>query len=658
MALNKLRKVSRFILVLSIMMSLCAGALCQGRTLDSLLKRLPNLSDSAKIRDLITISKAYESVDTAKASMYCNQADSIADRIKNDVLKASVLELRGALRSRYSIPDALFYYNKAIQLLDNYPKDPLANRVKTSIQNNIGVTYYLNGDFEGAVKYFISACEGYERSNPGDMNLGLTYANVATTFGDLKKYKEAIVYAKKALNFSKQTQDTYSILSAFHSLGDLQIADGDTTNGLANLDTARTLATNSKNLYYLFMGDRSKARYHFNLGQHQKAIALFRQSIEHIEKLDIHYDKATVYLQLGRSLMETGNTAEAYTEAIKGKRLADQNQFTAVQKDAFVLLSDLEKKKQNWKNAIAFSDSANILADSIYQQENLKRIDFLQAKYQADKQEATINSLQVQNQLRTTELDKRRNYIFLLAAIGIILSLLAIVFYRGNSLKKQKIQQLEKEQQLTAAEAVLRGQEQERGRLAKDLHDSLGGMLSGIKHSFTHMKETLIMTPENLKAFERGLEMLDVSINEFRQVAHNMMPDTLVKYGLNAAIRDYCAGFNSSDKFKITYQSYNIDPLEINQTTSITIYRVIQELVNNIIKHASATEAVVQVTREDNKLLITVEDNGKGFDPADLTAKKGIGWSNINNRIEYLKGKIDIDSKPGKGTAVNIEINI
>lgn len=658
MTLNNLYKPFRFILVVFFMMGLCVGGWCQQLTLDSLLKRLPSLPDSAKIRDLISISKAYESVDTAKASQYCNQADSIADLIKNDILRASVLELRGALRSRYSIQDALFYYNKAIQLLDKYPKDPLATRVKTSIENNIGVTYYLNGDFEGAAKYFISACEGYERTNPNDVNLGLTYANVATTFGDLKKYKEAIVYAKKALKFSQQSRDSYSILSAFHTLADLQITDGDTTNGLANLDTARKLATDSKNLYYLFMVDRSKASYHVHLGQQQQAIEWFRKSIEHIEKLDIPYDKANVYLQLGRSLMETGKIAEAYSEAKKGKRLADLNQFTVVQKDAFILLSDLEKRQQNWKNAIAFSDSANILADSIYKQENVKRIDFLQAKYQADKQEATINNLQVQNRLRIAELDKRRNYIFLLAAIGIIVSLLAIIFYRGNSLKKQKIQQLEKEQQLTAAEAVLRGQEQERGRLAKDLHDSLGGMLSGIKHSFTHMKETLIMTPENLKAFERGLEMLDVSINEFRQVAHNMMPDTLVKYGLNAAIRDYCAGFNSSEKFKITYQSYNIDPLEINQTTSITIYRVIQELVNNIIKHASATEAVVQVTREDNKLLITVEDNGKGFDSGTLSSNKGIGWSNINSRIDYLKGKIDIDSKPGKGTSVNIEINI
>ena len=166
------------------------------------------------------------------------------------------------------------------------------------------------------------------------------------------------------------------------------------------------------------------------------------------------------------------------------------------------------------------------------------------------------------------------------------------------------------------------------------------------------------MTPENRQGFDRGLDMLDSSINELRRVAHSMMPDALMKSGLNPAVNDFCTAINSSGVIKVLYQPYGIDDLRISQTVSITIYCIVQELLNNCIKHAAATLVVVQMIREDSKLLLTVEDNGKGFDTAQLQQSKGIGWLNIHNRLDYLKGKVDIQSAPGKGTSVNIEINI
>ncbi|MBL0134622.1 MAG: hypothetical protein IPP79_11745 [Chitinophagaceae bacterium] len=172
------------------------------------------------------------------------------------------------------------------------------------------------------------------------------------------------------------------------------------------------------------------------------------------------------------------------------------------------------------------------------------------------------------------------------------------------------------------------------------------------------MKDTIIMTPENLQRFEKGLNLLDTSINEFRRVAHNMMPESLQKFGLDAAIRDFCAGLNNKAGLKVVYQSYEMDQLSLPSTTSITIYRVIQELLNNILKHAAASEAVVQASNENQKLLITVEDNGRGFDPSILELSEGIGWANIKNRLAYIKGKVDIQSEAGKGTSVNIEIDL
>ncbi len=241
----------------------------------------------------------------------------------------------------------------------------------------------------------------------------------------------------------------------------------------------------------------------------------------------------------------------------------------------------------------------------------------------------------------------------------LIISFLSYRSYKQKQkLQQQRISELETEKQLTATEAVLKGEEQERIRLAKDLHDGLGGILSGIKFSLNTMKGNLIMTPDNAQAFERSLDMLDSSIKEMRRVADNMMPEALVKFGLDTALKDYCNDINQTGAIQVTYQSIGLAGSSIDQTAGITVYRIVQELINNILKHAAAKAAIVQVSKTGNELSVTVEDNGKGFDPAILNQAKGIGWSNIQNRVEYLKGKIDILSGPGEGTSVHIELNV
>jgi signal transduction histidine kinase len=183
-------------------------------------------------------------------------------------------------------------------------------------------------------------------------------------------------------------------------------------------------------------------------------------------------------------------------------------------------------------------------------------------------------------------------------------------------------------------------------------------MLSGIKYSLNTMKGNLIMTPDNAQAFERSMDMLDSSIKEMRRVAHNMMPEALVKFGLDTALKDFCNDINQSGALKVNYQSIGLNDTVIEQTTAITIYRIVQELLNNTMKHAAARNAIVQVSNSNGLLAVEVEDDGKGFDAAILKQVKGIGWDNIQHRVEFLKGKVDVNSQPGKGTSVHIEINL
>jgi two-component system, NarL family, sensor kinase len=143
-----------------------------------------------------------------------------------------------------------------------------------------------------------------------------------------------------------------------------------------------------------------------------------------------------------------------------------------------------------------------------------------------------------------------------------------------------------------------------------------------------------------------------------RRVAHNMMPETLVRFGLDTALKDFCNDISQSGALMVNYQSIGMEGISIDQTTSITIYRIVQELLNNTMKHAKATSAIVQLNKTNNILSVTVEDNGNGFDTGILKVKKGIGWVNIRNRIDFLKGTLDITSREGEGTSVQIEITI
>ncbi len=360
--------------------------------------------------------------------------------------------------------------------------------------------------------------------------------------------------------------------------------------------------------------------------------------------------------------LKTGQFKSAESAITKGIILAKSLGLKLELKDLYLRAAELYEATGKLKQSVTYRKEFELLSDSILNEKNNTAINLIEIKFETEKKENKIQSLEKEKEIRDLILRQKnfQNSVLFVSALALVA--LLFLLYRFNKqkqlLQQNRINELEKEKQLTAASAILQGQEEERSRLARDLHDSLGGLLSGIKHSFSDMKETIIMTPENMLRFEKGLALLDTSINEFRRVAHNMMPESLQKFGLDAAIRDFCAGLNNKSGLQVIYQSYEMDQLTIPNTTSITIYRVIQELLNNILKHAEATEVVVQASKESQKLLITVEDNGKGFDTSILQESEGIGWANIRNRLDFIKGKVDIQSAFQKGTAVNIEINL
>jgi two-component system NarL family sensor kinase len=333
----------------------------------------------------------------------------------------------------------------------------------------------------------------------------------------------------------------------------------------------------------------------------------------------------------------------------------------------------VEEKSNNKSQAFSYLKELTAIKDSVSAQASGKAIAEIENKYQAAQKEKTIIALQKDKEVQALVLSQKTSSIkhksvlnYLLFSVLLLVLLAAFAGFRNlrhrqqlakqqQLLQEQKIRELEKDKQLVAVDSMLKGQEEERSRLAKDLHDGLGGMLSGVKFSLMNMKTDLVINHENVVMFERSLDMLDTSIQELRRVAHNMMPEALVKFGLDEALKDYCDNINNAKIVQVKYQSFGMDR-RLDTNTEIIVYRIVQELFANIFKHAKATEVIVQLLKEGNRLSVTVEDNGRGFNVKDLEQNKGAGWANIRSRVDYLKGKLDLHSEAGSGTSVSIEI--
>ncbi len=346
---------------------------------------------------------------------------------------------------------------------------------------------------------------------------------------------------------------------------------------------------------------------------------------------------------------------------MQAEKLADEVGVRTKLKEIYLTRSEIEQKAGNYKLASEYYAKTLAVSDSLFKAETSEKVAEVEARYQNEKKQKEIGQLEKDKQIQSLTIRQKSTLNYILIGSLVAFLVVAFLIYRNlqqrQRLKQQKINELEKDKQLVAVDALLKGQEEERSRMAKDLHDGLGGLLSGVKFSLINMKDNLVITPENMTVFERSLDMIDTSIKELRRVAHNMMPEMLTRFGLDEALKEYCNTINATNLLVVKYQSMGMDR-RINSSAEIIVYRIIQELLNNIMKHAAGTEAMVQLIKEEGRFSIVVEDNGKGFDTALLAGNKGAGLTSIRSRVDYLKGRLDINSEPRKGTLVNIELNI
>ena len=627
----------------------------QQHLVDSLTKQLQQpMIDSNRAISMMRLAIDYEVVDTAKAYQAYREA------IKFSYKKKLYFQLARIYHNQSYLLSTAARYTEALASMDTailFYQAIKTSKAKKWEGNAYGdkANYLRNiNELQQALEYNLKSISLFEQLGL-ENELVTRYCNVSTLFGDIHEYAKQEEYAHKALACAKRSdakinpQMAYTILALSYSM------QNDDARAKAYLDSARISFNEYSNVDFMVTYYLVAAQVYRKLNSLDSSLYYFKQSLEVSKKYNYSYGKAESQIQMGAISILQKKYVEAEKYLIPGIAEAEAINSFSILDDGYKYLSDLYSVTDRYELAYVFFQKHKELSDSIFNMESKKNITDLEKKYDTEKKD-------IQLKLQEAKLQRKDTWNYILIAGAVTILIIALMSYR-NYRHKQKLQQhriteLETEKQLTATEAVLKGEEKERSRLAKDLHDGLGGMLSGIKYSFNTMKENLVMTPENHQAFERSMDMLDSSIKEMRRVAHNMMPEALVKFGLDVALKDFCNDINQSGALQVKYQSIGLANENIEQTKAITIYRIVQELINNTLKHAAAKTAIVQVTKTNEQLTVTVEDDGKGFDTALLKQAKGMGWSNIQHRVDFLKGKLDVDSETGKGTSVHIEFDI
>ena len=512
---------------------------------------------------------------------------------------------------------AAYYYIKYLQLNDQigFLEGMSAGLI------NLGKVYYLNGEFEKAKTNYLLSIDYAQQFNRLS-HISLAYTNLGMVARAEKNFDKALNYYHKSIKINKQINNQSGLAASHMNIG---------------------------NIYF-------EKKYYTNaFNQYESALAIYKDMGHSKAIIDVMMNQAVVYEQI----KEYRKSMEIYNSILElAKELNDKYQV----RNIYYNIYKLYKLMDDNSKAFEYQTKYYELNDSIFNLEKAEVITDLTLKYEKEKDQAQILELENENLAKDLSLKKRTNQrnTYLFSGSGIILIIMFLfIFHRNKSRKDkiiadQKIKQLEEEKKLLAAKFLVEGQEEERKRIAKELHDGLGVLLSTAKMQFTTIKDK---SPENRPLIDNATKLLEQAAGDVRKISHNMMPGLLTRFGLYEAAEDLIEQLDETKGLSAICETIG-DKKRLPENTEIMLYRIIQEMVNNTLKHAEAKNIRLHMNILSEQLNITYSDDGIGFNVEEKLQIKSIGLTSIQSRVEFLNGQSTLESAKGKGTAYLMEIPI
>jgi signal transduction histidine kinase len=659
-----------FILALSFILSYRVTAQSPNK-IDSLHRLLPLASeDTSKIKILFKLCWEHlqnrSSIDSAK--YYADLGMEICRQINYRI---------GIARGEYyyGLMDRLHgNYYSGLKHFENFASYQIERGDSVNLANalyQMGVIYNYQGDYEKSLRTYLRILNIYD--NEGDDFMKATTLNsIGIIFKDMGNYDLAIEKYREAYLIFDSLGSGIDIADCLHNLGNAYALKRDYQQALRYYQESLSYDEELQNDWGIAYQLESIGTVYQEMGQYNQALSYQIRSLEIREKLQQKKELASSLNRTGRIYAELGSYNKAISFFNRSLELSEAINIKPGIRDVYLNLADLHYRSRDFKKAFEYQQLYNQVKDSLFHEEMMNQISELQILYETEKKEQEILTLNQEKKIQQAQILHEKmvkNTVIIGTILLIIFAGVMLINYRQKvrtreiiaqknvEINRRKISELEKNQKLYALDAMITGQDAERKRIARDLHDGLGALLSTVQMHFSSI-ENEIKKIQQLDIYNTANKLLDEACMEVRKISHNMMPGTLLKYGLVPAIEDLCNGIKSSDKLKVDFHAFDMGEERLADHIELTIYRLIQEGLNNIVKHARATEVIVQLQKENKELHLTIEDNGIGFNVNEARDQGGMGIRNLDSRVKYLTGRLNIESEIGKGTSITIDIPI
>jgi len=627
----------------------------QQKKIDSLKQLIKtNPDDTLKVIRILELSQLqYDTENISKD--FSLQALSLAEKLhyKKGIILATS-ETGSVYQRNQDYQTAIRYYKKTIDLSESggYNSD------NSSFYPPLLNLYFYLGDYPNAMetisREMVTAEKNKDKKRIAHCNNILGYI-----FFKQEDFSDATKYYTRYINIARELNDSLMLAHSLGEISDVYSREKKYTEAIDLLFTTIRICDQLLKSLVIRANDfnvgllpqyKAKAfcrlsKIYTQTSDLTKALQYALESIEITKKISISkYEVASYYINTGNVYKELMQSKKAKEYLLYGFKLSGEIQHKENTRDAAQYLYETYALKHQFDSAFYFFRIFTGLKDSIVNNETKMKIAGIQGQYDVAKKDKEITR---QQQIRNILIG---SFIFLLIILGLL--------YNSYRLKqKNKYQQALNRQQNELFNAIVTTQDQERKRIAQDIHDSLGSVLSAAKLKLSSLEESKkILSSDQLEKYQASLDLLDEASTELRNISHNIMPATLSKLGLEAALQNLIDKIGAHSKMQIHFSAHGFGG-RVEEKTEMSIYRIILELLNNIVKHAAAEKVSIQLIKYPAYINLMVEDNGRGFDfNKALEEKKGIGLGNILSRVEYMNGSIDIDSSPGKGTTVIIEI--
>lgn len=613
----------------------------QNKNIDSLRIELEKTEGKNKVRTLLELCWEYRFINADTARTFGIPAAALAKQLGAEDLETDALHyISVTYEAQGNYKEALIYEEQALAL---GKKIEDSARIANSL-NNLGIIYDETGNAEKSIGYYLEARKIYENLND-ESKVAMVLTNIGIVLKAQKEYANAARNYREAVTIYNKLGNRFGLASCYANLGSvyLFIPNYDSALHYSLLASGEFEKQNIRQFLATTLSNAAKA--YEKLGNIKEAKRLFLKAKELHSEYGNKKELSFTLIQLALLENRLSNNPEALKLAEEGLIIAQKINALQQIMQAHEALSNINASSKNYLAAWQEHQLYVSFKDSLFEQEKTKQLLSLQLKYDTEKKDNQIVQLSKDNEIKSASL--ARNYFF----FGGLIIVLSFTFFFWRYREKQKQKAIAQEQKIRLRDAqisaVVDSQERERKRFASDLHDGMGQLISTLQLNIQSIKQSKDLG-KTVEQVENSEQLLNEIQNEIRNIAFNLMPPVLVKEGLVSASRELVRRLNKTETLKVTFSVHEFTQ-RLTQVTEISLYRIIQELLSNMIKHSKATEIVVSFTGFEEELVLTLEDNGIGYDlNAFQTSERGNGWSTIQTRINLIRGEIEFDTVLGR----------